>query len=45
LHEDDHLARLGEGLDKFLKRLRADDAAGGGEIFRDELVGLFDVRL
>ncbi len=42
LDEDDGLAGLGEGRSELLERLGADNAAGGGGVFGDELVGLLD---
>ena len=42
LDEDDHLARLREGLDELREGLGADEAAGRGGIFRDKLLRLFD---
>jgi hypothetical protein len=42
LHEDHHLAGLGQGLDEFLERLGADEAAGRVGVFGDKLVGFFD---
>ncbi len=42
LDEDDDLAGKADGLDEFLEGLAADEAAGGGGVFGDELLGLFD---
>src|SRR5690606_24279852 len=40
LDEDDDLAGLRQGLDELLQRLAADQPAGRGRVFGDELVGL-----
>jgi hypothetical protein len=39
LHEDDHLARLGDRPDEFLKRLCPHESAGGRRVFRHKPVG------